>query len=250
MFFDKNEKKELQGLVLLDPKWLLEVMRTVMELGIDAKGYRGQDTRDLDKKGVASATLLKTCWESILKDGSECSFLQLSLILQAYGLIFPINIPDNASSNPPLRSASDPAVMSQTTPTTHSQSGGVGLHPRERFLVPCRIPEKSDVKHLTGLTFFIDFQGFLPVEIFHRLICLMLNKSRSVPVVVGKLMLNSTCCYFPHVENCQWRIEVLDRDCLKVTVRPYDYKKYVVIIITHIGRVSCKKNHIWLSLVV
>ena len=223
MFLDEIERKELQRLVLLNPKWLLEVMRTVMELGIDAEGFRGRDTCNLAIKGVATATLLRKCWEPFLKGGSERSFRQLCLIMQAYALIFPIKVADTSASTPPSRSASVPVAMSQTTPATRSQSDRVDYNFSEYFLIPCRLPEKSKVKPLTGLTFFIDFQGFLPVEIFHRLICLMLNKSRSVPVV-SKLMLNSTCCYFSRVENCQWRLEVLDRDCLKVTVKPHEYE--------------------------
>ena len=226
MFLNKLEKNELKGLVLLDPKWLLEVMRTVIELDIHAEEFHGQDVRDLAKKGVATIKLLRKCWEPFLKGGSERSFRQLCLIMQAYALIFPIRVADTSASTPPSRSASVPVAMSQTTPATRSQSVRVDYNFSECFLVPCRLPEKSKVKSLTGLTFFIDFQGFLPVEIFHRLICLMLNKSRSVPDI-GKLMLNSTCCYFTCVERCQWRMEVLDKDCLKVTVRPHDYKKYI-----------------------
>ena len=224
LFLIDAEVHQLKGLVLLDPKWLITVMRKVVELRRSSLKPFGKDLRDLDEKGIASIALLKECWKEFSIGNDQQSFQQLCLILQAFGLIYPIEEmkEENEATARIHRSASVPAKMSQASTISHSSSVSAISQPSECFLVPCRLPKAADVKPLKGMTFFFDFQGFLPAEIFHRLICLMLNKSRSVRSNKRcvRHMFSSTCCYFPNVDDCQWRVELDTGDCLKVIVRP------------------------------
>lgn len=228
LFLGESEKKQLADLVLLDPKWLITLMKLVMELKDGATNHKGEDLRDLKKTGIARAALLRDCWQEYLTTDSDILFRQLCLMLQAYCLIYPIRGDVQPEIACPNRSHSDNheiTAIAVRPSLLHSQSDGStdtaanGL----KFLVPCKLPEKIEVKdHLPWTTFYFDFQGFLPVEIFNRFVCLMLAWSQAKSTKRGKPPLfSATCCRFYQVEGCNWQVErgVSETDhMLKVSV--------------------------------
>ena len=191
LFLGKMEKELLANLVLLDPKWLIILMRIVMELEHGDADFTGKDVRDLKLMGIARAALLRKCWGEYLPldAGGDTLFRQVCLMLQAYCLIYPI------------------------------RGGTDTITDDLKYLVPCKFPpEKIEKKDWPWVTFYFDFQGFLPMEIFNRFVCLMLarsqaNKSHKQPEF------SATCCRIYQVEGCNWQLEV-ETHChlLKVSV--------------------------------
>ena len=227
LFLGESEKEQLADLVLLDPKWLITLMKLVMELKDGATNYKGEDLRDLKKTGIARAALLRDCWREYLTTDTDILFRQLCLMLQAYCLIYPIRGDVEPEIACPNRSHSDNheiAAIAVRPSLSHSQSDGstdTAVNDL-KFLVPCKLPEKIEAKDcLPWITFYFDFQGFLPVEIFNRFVCLMLARSQAKSTKRGKPPLfSATCCRFYQVEGCNWQVErgVETDHMLKVSV--------------------------------
>lgn len=166
-------------------------MKIVMELEAGDCKSTGEDVRNLKNKGIASATLLHDSWEEYLN--TDVSFKQLCLMLQAYCLIFPIR--DMAGS--PAQSLS----FAHDADTT-------------KFLVPSKLPDcKLDDLPCNNYTFYFDFQGFLPVEIFNRFVCLMLAIKS-----LESYELSATCCKFYEFNGPNWQLKVESGHKLKVSV--------------------------------
>ena len=216
LFLSQDEKSQLDSLVLLDPKWLIEIMKRVMELRKGDQKYPGEDIRDLKRRGIGNASLLGKCWEGCYSESAGCSFKQLCLILQAYCLIYPLQPP------PPGRSNSEPATSASTQePPSRSQSeADVNFPIMMKFLVPCMLPsEPIPDDPIKKVTFFFDFNGFLPAEIFHRLICLMIARSAATQGRKITPEFSATQCRFYNVEGRKWQLE-MEPDChrLKISV--------------------------------
>jgi len=192
-----------------------------MELEPGAIDYTGEDLRELER-GIASAELLRGCWEEYNSTDDDVSFRQLCLMLQAYCLIYPIR--GDMGRCLPHRSQSDNYEISTTTAAaspslSHSQSACGADTTADNFLVPCKLPENVELKkdRLSWITFYFDFQGFLPVEIFNRFVCLMLAQSQSK----HKSQLpefSATCCRFYQIKGCNWKLEIEAGHLLKVSV--------------------------------
>ena len=220
------EKKQLADLVLLDPKWLITLMKLVMELEDGAANYKGEDLKNLTKTGIARAALLRGCWQEYFTTDSDILFRQLCLMLQAYCLIYPIRGDIEPEMGCPNRSHSDnhETVPVASPPSlSHSQSDGCTDTAANdlKFLVPCKLPEKIKVKNLSqSIAFYFDFQGFLPVEIFNRFVCLMLARSQAKSTTRSIPEFSATCCRFYQVEGCNWQMErgVETDHMLKVSV--------------------------------
>ena len=177
--------------------------------------YLGADIRDLKMKGIGNASLLRKRWEGCYSESVGCSFTQLCLILQAYCLIYPLQ-PHLVA--PPGRSMSMPATSAPTQrPLSRSQSE-VDVTLPMKFLVPCMLPSKPIPDDpIKKVTFSFDFNGFLPAEIFHRLICLMLAASAATR---GRKMapeFSATRCRFDNVEGRKLQLE-MESECHRLTV--------------------------------
>ena len=186
-----------------------------MELQLGDQCLPGDVLRDLKKTGIAKASLLKECWKKECHSNDEF-FRQLCLMLQAYCLIYPIGSSKKAASVPPQPSLSGPLASSSAAspPISRSQSARDADHTSESFLVPCMLPDKQLKDYgLERIAFYFDFCGFLPTEIYHRLVCLMLAKSKE------KTEFSATCCRFYNVSGSSWKIEMCSsRHVLKVSV--------------------------------
>lgn len=224
LYLNEKEQKELANLIILDPSWLSKVMRVVVELDPDEYDGDRKPASRLKREGIASKDLLLNLWKEFLPEATDSnkSFHHLCTILKAYCLIYPLNDStisnseeddkDEQSSN--TSSSNAESVLSEK-PTTISD---------DKFLVPCILPKdvngRKDDNHLPWVTFYFDFEKFLPEVIYHRFICRLLanyqetTSSRRTPPQFSK-----TWCRFNGIHECNWKIELLrDLHRLKISV--------------------------------
>ena len=171
-------------------------MKTIMEL--DPREYTGDRVPvcQLTKEGIASKGLLLKLWEELLpdRDSKERSFHHLCTILKAYCLIYPLK--ESMVSFPT-------AVPSESHEST----------PSDLFLVPCMLPEKLDGRkeacHLDWVTFYFDFEKFLPEVIYHRFICQLIAVcQRTNSIQHAPCQFSKTWCCFNNIHDCNWKIEL------------------------------------------
>ena len=187
----------LDTLVLLDPKWLTRLMKEVMELNKLGTGQiQNKDWIKLKEMGIARTNILKVCWNAACKGNDSC-FNLLCQMLQLFCLIIPISV---NNSPPSIKSLESP-------PLDHHN---VVLAEEAMYLIPSMLPKQSipfekDPANY-GLTFWFDFQGFLPVEIYHRLLSLMLRDQNAD--LEGKFSAN----FFQvdEVSDRNWMVQIIE----------------------------------------
>ena len=212
LYLNEEERKELAELIILDPAWLSKVMRAVMELHPSVfHGDRKLAVR-LNKEGVASKELLMEIWHEFLPDSDDCSqsFHHLCSILKAYCLIYPLKentVPNSESKSEELPS---PSISSNFD----SQSERQLVTNTKLFLIPCMLPEstkRKDDSHLNWITFYFDFEKYLPEVLYHRFICQLIADCHTSP------QCSKSWSRFNNIFGCNWKIELL-RDMLKIAV--------------------------------
>ena len=193
LFVSKEEIKEISNLVIIDPKRLISAMQVIMELEKNDTRISGEEQDTLQETGKVSFECLERLWsmcgQSILKSGIVDAH-QLCLILQAYCLIHPSEYLDKTHQ------------LQLPSSTNY-------------YLVPSLLPEakslteKEKGSDLPWICFYFDFEGFLPLEIYHRLICLLLAaykvESRRPKATH---YLSKTLCRFDGIRGCNWKIEL------------------------------------------
>jgi len=177
LFLSKEQSDAISDLVIVSQKWLIKVMREVMELSENFRQITGAQQRDL-KKGKVTLQALKKIWSESVKELGTVDIERLCYILQAYCLIHPVG-------------ASSAAV-------------GDG---KQLFIIPCMLPEATERSRskIDGsrpwIEFCFDFEGFLPLEVYHRLLCMLLNES-------SKYELYAEVCLFEGVDGCIIKVEL------------------------------------------
>ena len=153
LFLSDEQCEELLNLVILNPDWLISVMRVIMELN-KVEGLKQEQIMQLESKGTADLDLLSVCWKEFLTASDSASDFRidihhLCLILQAYCLIYPVTINNSDSV-------------------------------QSKFIIPCKLPKtlEEECSLPNPSTFVFDFEGFLLEEIYHRLICLVSRAAR------------------------------------------------------------------------
>ncbi len=213
LYLSKEEQKELAELIILDPIWLTRVMRAVVEL--DSENYSGDRTPavTLVDDGIASKELLMEIWAEFLSDTDDRDqlFHHLCTILKAYCLIYPLK--KNAIPNLEDRTEEAP---SPSDSSSHSESERQPVAINKVFLIPCMLPEnveRKDDRHLNWITFFFDFENFLPEVLYHRFLCQLLANCHTSP------QCSKSWSRFNKIHGCNWKIE-LKRDVhrLKISV--------------------------------
>ena len=139
-----------------------------MELKLGTGKNENTKIIELKGKGIAQTNILKECWNKACKGNDSC-FNLLCQMLQVFCLIIPISMINFLPSAKSL----EPSALDH-----HNAA----LPEEAMYLIPSMLPKKSvPVENLAmyGLTFWFDFQGFLPVEVYHRLLCLMLRDRRA-----------------------------------------------------------------------
>ena len=188
-----------------------------MELDQDNFGGDRMPVARLTKECVASKSLLLELWDEFLPNtvDREELFQYLCTILKAYCLIYPLKentVSTSEEGNGGVESSAE-ATLSECK-----------SKPSDLFLVPCMLPEnidgRKDDNHLKWITFYFDFEKFLPEVIYHRFICQLIavfqrdNPSGRTPPQFSRCW-----CRFNGVHSCNWKLE-LQRDLhrLKISV--------------------------------
>ena len=191
--------------MILEPAWLIGVMKVIMGITRSTPGDRSKIIR-LINTGIASDSLLREQWKGYFSESeSSLSFRKLCLMLQAYCLIFPLK---------DLKSNEEPES---------SLTSDVTSKPVTSFLVPSMLPviaAEDKVKcRVPWVHFYFDFEKFLPEEIYHRLICIMLAKSNDHSSEEMKPKFSKSWSCFYDVDESHWRFEVQQKDHkLKVSI--------------------------------
>lgn len=191
LFLEKEEKekealvKEFRALVVLDPDWLVKLMKVVMELKTTRKipGLPSSLINELVRNGIADLKLLEHCWKDSITP--DVKIYHLCLMLQANCLIYPVQ----------------------------STSGNLV----QKYIIPSKLPATIDMdKHswVSGCaTFYFDFKKFLPNEIYHKLICLASSEAKPP----NSNHFSSERCVFYELLGTNWVMEMED-DKLKIRV--------------------------------
>ena len=212
LYLTDEEKKKLDDLVLLDPSWLTEMMRNVIELKPGKGSVLPNDEKlEIEKTGCAKlSTLKKACWSDL----SEVDFANLILMLQSFCLIFPL---PPSEVPPSARSGSIPESSSQNQTNTvldHSQSEGQASSKLDTFyLIPSKLSlcphlgQHCNKKFKANFSFVFDFGGFLPEQVYHRLLCLMLKTQSKNSSLKSKGEFTAQYFIIKDVEKCNWMVE-------------------------------------------
>ena len=226
-----------------------------MELKTGTGPLKNDEVQELQKTATADANLLRKCWEKF----TNKVFRQLCLMLQSFCLIFPL---PQCESLPPERSLSMPASSqassqsaergSATQQINRSESEGQPpSNPVTTYLIPSMLPEKprptdESLKKLYNFSFSFNFRGFLPVEVYHRLLCLMMRDQKH-KALKSRREFTSDFFQINCVHKCNWMVQMMDSK-LKVSVicpqyvsltEPYNYalvytKLYTFLIILYL----------------
>lgn len=215
LYLNKDEREELAKLIILDPAWLSRVMRAVVEL--DPRDFCGNRklALKLSKEGIASRELLMKLWAEFLSDteDKDQSFHHLCSILKAYCLVYPLQ--ESAIPNVEDKSE-EPPSPSVTSSFESSERQSQSIMNDELFLIPWMLPEnikRKDDSHLNWITFFFDFEKFLPEVLYHRFICQLLAECHTPP------QCSKSWSRFNNVYGCNWKVEPLrDVHRLRISV--------------------------------
>ena len=215
LYLNEEEKKTLDGLILLDPTWLMKMMRVVIELRPGTGSLPNDEMKAFGETGCAKASLLKSCWKELPDD----AFHKLCLMLQSFCLLFPLPFHESPEM-PPVMSTEGDAEPSQVTDCRQSEEQ-TSSKPETVYLIPSKLcvapqPTTESINKAFNFTFVFDFHGFLPVEVYHRLLCLMLKNQ----ICDSKTKGTFTAEYFQvyGVHNCNWMVQMVDSK-LRVSVR-------------------------------
>lgn len=204
-------------------------MKIVMELEVGEGQIPNTDVEELNDKGMTKSSILWECWNKLCKD--EVSFYRLCLILQSFCLIFPVSSRD---SQPVQCSASSPATpqsmaKEQDNTSEASAQGQQNKNPAPEtdtvYLIPSKLPccdgptESDAAKY--KLTFFFKFQAFLPLEVYHRLLCLMLRDQKVNPRWTCTGTFTERYFQVKGVQNNNWMVQKVDNK-LKIFVTQND----------------------------
>ncbi len=187
--FLKEEEELIKDLVIIRPKWLFEVMRSIVEIDPkeDCDGIASEHVLRLEDFGVASMELLTNYLKKFISESSDITLDHLLLILRSYCLIFPLQSEPKALSSPEGADGDD------AHETSYSE-----------YIVPCKLPKDPDVciPEEKCCVFYFDFCQFLPDEIYHRLMCLASKPQRNQSNTFSKRR-----CVFPSLFDTYWIME-------------------------------------------
>ena len=187
LFLSKEDVQPLQGIVLIKPQWLADVMKELMKIdrGDEKFDNVGRETRKaidcLIETGKADKEhVLFPLWEEH-HNGSEELFEQICLLLEAYGVIIPIK---------------------------QSQC----------YYISCKLPKIISTPRITDNchNFRVDFKdGFFPPFILHQLMFKMYQDHNP-----SKYEFGDKECYMEYIKDCQWWLRQNSyNDAIDVTIR-------------------------------
>ena len=215
-------------------------MKQVMELKNGTGVIPNMDMNELEENGIAKVEVLEKCWTELCEEGQEFNFKLLLLLLQSFCLIFPIaqSIPippqkSQASPNVAVSSQLPAAASSMSlsdSPATSlpeyqqsaqqdDQTSKITIRIQSEassaservaiYLIPSMLPDDQPSDEQSAgykKAFYFDFKDFLPNEVYHRLLCLML---RDQPAKKDSI-LNANYFKVCGVHGCNWLIKRKD----------------------------------------
>ena len=131
-------------MILIEPQWLVTIMKKVMEVRVSHPNLINTEIDKCMKTGMANSEFLYELWKDDHK-GDYKEFQKICLLMRAYGL------------------------MQTIKSTTCVQ-----------FMIPSLLNQEKQILQ-NGFIFYFDFKGFLPQEVFHCLICLVIKTCPEVP---------------------------------------------------------------------
>ena len=183
----------------------MTAMQDIVELNTDHSSYAAgcndrtcankpkkldyKQKQQVEQHGIADYGVFEICWEKF--KSSSITIQQLCLIFQAYCLIYPLqNCKDQNKDQEKVK-------------------------PNMKYIIPCKLPEvirnKQICKEVQSeyATFYVDFQDYLPDEIYHKLICLAL-KNCDQHSRTGELQkcFSKKMCYFADLKGTNWVFEM------------------------------------------
>ena len=170
----------------------------------------------LEETGRAKLSVLRKCWLDLRED-----FPKFILMLQSFCLVFPLP---------------EPAI--EPTGTAMSSRQGeldppddITPVPDRVYLIPSKLRrEEFNATCITNFNFpfEFDFRGFLPDEVYYRLLCLMLKDTlgRSGK---GKGVFTATYFKICGVQKCNWVVQMVD---CKLRVWVKYPKRYICCFVT------------------
>ena len=227
LFLSEAQKEKLHDVILLDPQWLANIMRELVKVAHGSNSPAAA-VRMLLTNGLAKESLLRSLWKEYLDESSEESFEQLCLFLQAFCLIIPASY---VNMDTTVALISTHTAMYSSVPPSTSQERPKSVAQDREFLVPCKLkgesnPSKPPPRPEEWLQFHFDFEGYLPVEVFHRLSCLLVIKSQSTadadtvspPTAKNEFFYNY--CSLRNILYSDWWLEMLgEKHMLNIYVK-------------------------------
>ena len=195
LFVTKEDIQHLQGVVLIKPQWLTDVMKELINID------RGDDEKFKNMKGVVRGAIdylidtgktdkknvLFPLWQNY-HNGSEQVFENICLFLEAYGVIIPIK---------------------------QSQC----------YYIFCKLPQKVIIPKITSNchNVRVDFKnGFFPPFIFQQLMFKMYQEIEDYNL--SKCEFGKNECYIQYIDGCQWWLHQDSYDdIIDITIRYVSY---------------------------
>ena len=180
--------KPLHDVVLIKPQWLADVMKELMNIdrGDDKLTPEGDDMqkalRQFEKEGKADKEqVLYPLWRKY-HNGSKEVFEQICLLLEAYGLIVPIQ-------------------------------------QCQCYYVPCKLPQTikgiPDVTENCNKISVVFKDSLFPPFLLHHLMFLMYREHSP-----SHYLFSDKECFMEYIKDCQWWIKQNDiYDSIDVTIR-------------------------------
>ena len=186
IFLEESEKRQISTVILIEPRWLISIITKVMEVQMSSCTLKNTEIHILKTTGMVKCESLYELWKDDHK-GDDNQFQIICLLMQAYGLMQAIK--PNIGSN-------------------HIQ-----------FMIPCMLSQRELPCPNEGYTFYFDFKGFLPQEVFHCLICMVIKKSHEVPSCNPPSFSANKCIWY-WFKGYYWSIQLLSQEHrLKVIAR-------------------------------
>ena len=185
LFLTKEDVEPLQGVILIKPQWLADVMKELMK--IDRGKFEGMERGErkefdcLIETGKAHKEhVLLPLWKKHHNNSVQL-FEQICLLLEAYGVI-------------------------------------ISIKSESYYYISCKLPKKVDIPKSTDNchSFRVDFKnGFFPPFILHQLMFKMYQDND-----LSKSEFSESACYMEYIEDCQWWLSQNSyNDAINVTIR-------------------------------
>ena len=152
--------------------------------------------------GFTTAKCLLELWKED-HCGNENQFELICLLMRAHGLLQTIK------SDPMPESSSEQPLIGLSL---HRQANGFR---KLDFVIPCMLSGEGQVNIEAGYTFYFDFRGFLPQEVFHCFISLVIKKCQEPPPKCW-----ASACIMYCLKGYDWNVQLQSGEHrLKVVVR-------------------------------